>query len=383
MQLKLGDKIRMLRRRDGRTQEELAEALGVTGQTVSRWEAGGGYPDMELVPPLANYFGVTIDELFGYDSDRDRRVKEYTDKYDAIEHTRGDTAAMLALMREAVAEFPSSEEILIRLAQALSDRGWAVGGARGYNTDESDYALNDGEYNSKNKYWQESLKLFDKLLASSDPNTRERVVQNAVCQHKLVGEYEKAIEIARIQPPMSNSREMLLAAATDGEERERYSGELIIRLTSFLSSQVLLSLTSRLSLAHSDVPVKKLLGMIDLFNLIFDDGRFGYQHLQLRELFLWLALYNWRLGDGDGAFGALDGALDHARKFAVMYAEGGVYSYTAPLVSKVEEDTRTYSIPSETLSVSSLPGMWQVREDMCPGLRADPRWDVWVEKTKT
>lgn len=122
MQLKLGDKIRMLRRRDGRTQEELAEALGVTGQTVSRWEAGGGYPDMELVPPLANYFGVTIDELFGYDSDRDRRVKEYTDKYDAIEHTRGDTAAMLALMREAVAEFPSSEEILIRLAQALSDR---------------------------------------------------------------------------------------------------------------------------------------------------------------------------------------------------------------------------------------------------------------------
>ena len=64
---------------------------------------------------------------------------------------------MLALMREAVAEFPSSEEILIRLAQALSDRGWAVGGARGYNTDESDYALNDGEYNSKNKYWQGGL----------------------------------------------------------------------------------------------------------------------------------------------------------------------------------------------------------------------------------
>lgn len=64
MQLDLGPKIRELRRRHGRTQEALATALGVTSQAVSRWESGGSYPDMNLLPSIANYFNVTIDELF-------------------------------------------------------------------------------------------------------------------------------------------------------------------------------------------------------------------------------------------------------------------------------------------------------------------------------
>ena len=60
MHLDLGTKIRELRRRDNRTQEMLAEALGVTSQAVSRWESGGSYPDMNLIPSIANYFGITI-----------------------------------------------------------------------------------------------------------------------------------------------------------------------------------------------------------------------------------------------------------------------------------------------------------------------------------
>ena len=61
MQIRLGEKIRELRKRNGRKQEDLARALGVTSQAVSRWEANGGYPDMEMIPAIANYFGITID----------------------------------------------------------------------------------------------------------------------------------------------------------------------------------------------------------------------------------------------------------------------------------------------------------------------------------
>ena len=60
-----GKNIRKLRKNKNLTQEQFAEALGVSFQSVSRWENCVTYPDVELIPIIARYFGVTIDELFG------------------------------------------------------------------------------------------------------------------------------------------------------------------------------------------------------------------------------------------------------------------------------------------------------------------------------
>ncbi|MBQ4121261.1 MAG: helix-turn-helix transcriptional regulator, partial [Clostridia bacterium] len=106
MQLDLGQKIRELRRRDGRTQEALAEALGVTSQAVSRWEAGGGYPDMEMIPSIANYFGISIDELFGYNNDRENKITAIINRVDSFGiQSRGDDEWVdecLAILREGL-----------------------------------------------------------------------------------------------------------------------------------------------------------------------------------------------------------------------------------------------------------------------------------------
>lgn len=65
MNLEFGKKIAALRKMQKRTQTELAEYLCVQPQTVSRWEAEGGTPDVSLLPKSALFFGVTLDELFG------------------------------------------------------------------------------------------------------------------------------------------------------------------------------------------------------------------------------------------------------------------------------------------------------------------------------
>ena len=60
----IGKKVKQLRLERGNTQEQLADAMGVTAQAVSRWESGATMPDIMLLPDLSAFFGVTIDELF-------------------------------------------------------------------------------------------------------------------------------------------------------------------------------------------------------------------------------------------------------------------------------------------------------------------------------
>ena len=62
--MEMGKEIRRLRQDRGLTQEALAAALNVSAQTVSKWECGNSVPDVQLLPEIAIYFGVSIDQLF-------------------------------------------------------------------------------------------------------------------------------------------------------------------------------------------------------------------------------------------------------------------------------------------------------------------------------
>lgn len=65
MGIPLGINIRKMRLERGMTQRQLAYRLRVSVQAVSKWERGKTYPDVTMLLPIADMFGVTLDELFG------------------------------------------------------------------------------------------------------------------------------------------------------------------------------------------------------------------------------------------------------------------------------------------------------------------------------
>jgi len=64
MALNIGENIKKLRSEKGVTQEQLAEHLSITYQSVSKWENNITAPDLYLIPMIAEYFGVSINRLF-------------------------------------------------------------------------------------------------------------------------------------------------------------------------------------------------------------------------------------------------------------------------------------------------------------------------------
>ncbi len=64
----IGEKIAALRKAKNITQTQLAEYLFLVPQTISKWEVGNGTPDVALLPRIADFFGVSMDELFGRSS---------------------------------------------------------------------------------------------------------------------------------------------------------------------------------------------------------------------------------------------------------------------------------------------------------------------------
>ena len=77
MNLRIGSTIKKLRLKHKITQDQLATFLDVTPQAISRWEAENGYPDIELLPAIAEYFSISTDDLLGINlSNKEKRRNE-------------------------------------------------------------------------------------------------------------------------------------------------------------------------------------------------------------------------------------------------------------------------------------------------------------------
>ena len=385
MQLNLGNKIRELRRRDGRTQEDLADALGITSQAVSRWESGGSYPDMEIMPALANYFGVTIDELFGYHNDREKKIDAIIERINEFGiRSRDDDEWVdecLAILREGLAEFPQNERLIITLAETLSEAGWRRHKEWLYYDDEG-FIQHSYDVHKSNEYWVESIKLCEYLVSNADDNsTVTRAIHILVLLYRNIGENDKAIAYAKKMPELKNCREILLSAASDGKEEAEYIGDFLLKTAREFAEQLVYGLITNKHHFESDMPIEKIKGAISLFDLICDDGNMGVYHGDLVKLYLYLSRLQWERGYHDDAFDSLEEALRNARAFDTL-CDGEEHTLTAPLVKYVK--FRANAAKSIT---NELPEDWPFwcnpdYSEVEKEIKADPRWDEWVRKTQ-
>jgi transcriptional regulator with XRE-family HTH domain len=114
--VKLGEKIRTLRKQRGLSQEVLAEHLGVSFQAISKWENGSTMPDVMLIPAIASFFGVSTDELFDFNLyETEKKVEAIVDAYSEA-WGKGDVCRnpeeCERILRAGLKQYPGNEVLL-------------------------------------------------------------------------------------------------------------------------------------------------------------------------------------------------------------------------------------------------------------------------------
>lgn len=307
MNITLDKQIKKYRKEKNKTQEDLANHLGITVQAVSKWERGEGYPDITLLPSISSFFDVSVDDLLGVgEIAKEKRIEEYRDRDHEL-FCEGKSKARVELMREAQKEFPNDLRILYDLMYALSAYD------RNANADEI-------------------ITLAERILnESTDSKMRGGAIQTlSFTYYYAKGDAEQAKHYADMADFYWCSVNELMPRFLEGDEAVHYCQSNIQELF-----EMILSNTDRMlfkgKYSHED-SITAYRFVLDCFKLLYNDGNFGFYSCRVSKIYQCLASNYRAIGDIDKMFECLDGAAE----YAIRYDTRKDGFYTAFMVNKLE-----------------------------------------------
>lgn len=360
MTLYIDENLKKQRKLRGLTQEQLADILGVTFQSVSKWERSEGYPDIETLPAIANYFGITVDELMGMD-----RIKD-TSEVDNILKTVSENAAdgrieeNIALLEEAVKRFPNEYRLLSEYAYYLTFVNWDRGGE------------------AYRKNCLKAIDISERILSECTDNKIRGTIQANLCyNYQNAGQHEKAVEAVRKLPFMWESFEVVGESILEGDEL------LDLQQNNIFSMMELMYMTL-VGMSREDAPrftpqqkiaIKQK--AIAVYEIIFDEGDFNFCAHNLSYAYRQIAEIAVLEGNRGLALESLEKAAEYAMANDGLPEEK---PYTSLLVNRlVYKRENTLTNNRSSFSAELLKHMAMDRYD---GIRDEPRFKAVEERLR-
>ena len=340
MNIIIGENLRELRKKKNNTQEDLAEFLTVSITSVSKWERGECYPDIEFLPRLASYYDVSVDDLLGVgEIKKQERIKEYGEKSSRF-HNIGDINSDLALWREAKKEFPNDWTVLRNLMDALS-------------------SISIRSHSGENS--QEIIEIGEKILAQcTDNDYRYSTMQTLCFLYDTLGDKEKAKEYANMAPNMYVTSNLLLSHVLKGDEFLDHCQHNIVTLTELLCQEICWYRSG----INDDDAKYAYNTALKVYELIYEDGDFGFYACRTSEIYNKLSRI---AAERQNKTETLD-YLANAVKYAIIYDTQDDFKHTSPLVNRLSHSGKgTSKNYMSNTSYLLLKDLEDNRYDFCRG----------------
>ena len=307
MDIYLSEQLKKLRKEKGNTQEDLARHLNISVQAVSKWERDEGFPDIALLPAIAFYYDVSVDDLLGVGkAEQQKRIQEMRDK-DMELFRAGKSAERVALTRKMHKEFPNDLEIIFDLMYALL-----------------------AENQDKNA--DEIIECGKRILAeSTDTSLRDGAIQ-CLCftYYYSKKDSESAEKYAKMAGSIATAKEELMPRILEGEDAVRYCQRNIQTFVEMIGQH-----TRTMIHKGGYTPEQKIEAynfVLSCYKLLYPDGNCGFYHTRFSEFYEYLAYNYMMLGLEQQALDCLEESAKHATKFDTI--KDGMY--TAFMVNKLE-----------------------------------------------
>ena len=329
MTIYLKEQLKKLRRERGNTQEDLAAHLGITVQAVSKWERGDGYPDITLLPAIASFYNVSIDDLLGVGKiEQEKKINEYVHRDHEL-WQEGKIAESVKLWREVQKEFPNDMRVVWGLMYAL--------------------LAEDLKGNA-----DEIIECGERILAeSTDSKWRDGALQclSSAYYHGK-GDAEAAKKYAGMATTYHTTVNELMPVLLEGEEAVKYCQGNIQGMVELIGKNTRI-MCWKGEYSPQDT-IKAYQFVIDLYDLLYPDGNCGFYHERYMEFYKGMATQCRKLGDETEMFRCLEKAAEHAIRFD---REEDIF-YTAFMVNKlkrtVEHEVKNYEENDSGLLLKSL-----------------------------
>lgn len=301
------------------TQTDVANALGITTQAVSKWESQYSLPDIAMLIPIADFYGVTVDYLLCHDlAEIENEIIEYLNKCEAFPISpKEQWDDILKETRRMQSKYPKDHRLMLELCTELF--------------------MYYKKINSEPKFLIELLEWGDIIISqSTDSQLRYQVLDLEISSYCELGMYEKARELVKTLPDFSCSQDALLCDCypKNTEEHLRTEQTLAYKCVNQLCLSMLNQGTDEKSKFYTNKEkmsiCQTVAGMIRAYHSNGDYDGFTNEYLFRAELYS--ALYAAMDGDMQQAVVFLGNAQGVFEKQKTISATALQCPYTSPFL---------------------------------------------------
>ena len=287
-----GENLKKLRASKGLTQEQVAQLLDISKQSVSRWENNITYPDITFLPTLASFYCVTVDSLLGADYEANKVTLDDYESKRHESHRKGDYTSAFEFSQKLYSMFPNETNVMNNLIR-------------------DSYLMGLHCTNHKKKHYLElSIAISERLLKMTEDIEKQcRCIKNIALCHNLLENQEVAMAWLKRLPSIWSGIECAALEVLNKQDKID-SIQCTFDTVLHLIYHLIVAYSSECELKDR----AKILEKVPLlFEVFFEDGDLGFYHKFLSKIHVELA--KLQTVESKEYFGYTEKAMEHAIKF--------------------------------------------------------------------